>query len=135
LSMLAAVFADGTIVHKLPSQCSVNVRYCPLTTEYPAAQQFAEDVQETPNSSLGSKKSELGEPMMDQDEPFQCSISVWTIPVPGSKLPTAQQSNGPEQVTAFRTFEFDVLVAPVFAEAVSSHDELFQWTVSVWSKA
>jgi hypothetical protein len=69
------LFGDDTIDHELPFHCSIRVCCADAAVYAPTAQQFDVEVQVTPFRRLSAVPA-LGDGIMAQDEPFQCSIRV-----------------------------------------------------------
>ena len=96
--------SPGTMFHAAPFHCSMtSLRFLPLwSVANPTAKQFDDDVQLTLCRIAPTTPAPVGVGLgtMDQDDPFQFSISVpvgLLFPLSLRSAPTAQQSDPPTQ--------------------------------------
>src|SRR5207249_5514126 len=92
--------------------------------KYPTAQMSLAETAVTPESSL-SPDPRFGLVMMLQLVPFQCSISVWWVPLRLGEYPTAQMSLAETAVTPESSLSPD----PRFGLVMMQQLLPFQWSI------
>lgn len=113
----APTFGEITLVHAVPSQCSIKVRATPASADEPTAQQLDDDAQLTPVSAL-SDAATFGEDTIAHEVPSQRSISV-CVTAPLVEEPTAQQTDADTHAMSERTLCCEALA---LGDVTITHD-------------
>src|SRR6266567_1186466 len=120
-------FGLGTMLHRVPFQCSIRVRcMLLLLVEVPTVQPSPVETVVTLLRKLSCDPT-FGLGTMLHRVPFQCSISVWNTPLLPTEAPTVQISFAETALASIRELKFD----PGLGLGTTLHCVPFQCRINV----